>query len=384
MSRTARSLVFIVTSELTAATFLKGYLANLRERGFTVTVVAASTGRLESLARQEGIDSHAVPMRRDPSPLADLASLRALISLLRRLRPEIVVTATPKASLLGMLAGVLTRVPVRVYQVWGLRVETELGLRRAALTSLERMTLRMATHIVANSHSLADEVHRLARGRRVEVVGHGSSHGVDIEHFNRRRADIPRLPPESGEALAADGVVVGVLGRVHRDKGILTLLEAARIVANQRPTTLLVVGPGEDEVTERALAADLAPLRLVRVGAVDDARPWFLAMDIHVLPTLREGFPNVVLEAAALGVPTVTTTATGARDSVIDGSTGVLVPPGDAHALAEAIERLASDSNERLRLADAARTRVENDFRSELVWKLQGDFLENARPGGSP
>ena len=376
--RQPRSLVFMVTSEMTAATFLKGYLASLRAHGFDVTLVASSEGGLERLAAAEGVSVEPVPMRREPSPGTDVVSLLRTVRLFRRLRPEIVVTATPKASLLGMLAAAMTRVPVRVYQVWGLRIETERGLRRLVLEALERLTLRLASHITANSTSLAAEVRRYALGRRVDMVGHGSSHGVDLERFNRS-AEMPALPGGLPEALAKDRLIVGSVGRVHRDKGILTLLQAMHAVAAERPATLLVVGPDEDAATEARLAEDHGPLRVIRVGAVDDPRPWFLAMDIHVLPTLREGFPNVVLEAAALGVPTITTDATGARDSVIDGVTGRIVPAGDPESLAIAIASLASDPLERERFAIAGRAHVERHFEQQAVWDAQGSFLEGIR-----
>jgi glycosyltransferase involved in cell wall biosynthesis len=368
----------MVTVESTATSFLRGYLARLAHRGFDVTLVATDEGRLKEFARQHGVRAAPVSMRRDPDPAADLRSLVALARILRRRRPEIVVTATPKASLLGMLAATLTGVPVRVYQVWGLRCETETGPRHWLLARLERATLLLSTHIVANSPSLAAEIRRLVPGRHVAVVGEGSSHGVDLARFSRAAA-MPPLPAAAREAISGHGIVVGSIGRVHRDKGTLVLLDAMRAIAAERPATLLVVGSSEDEATERELSRDLAPLRVVRVSAVDDPRPWFTAMDVHVLPTLREGFPNVVLEATALEVPTITTTATGARDSVIDGVTGLLVRPSDAAALRHAILRLLDDEALRRRCTAAARQRVEQHFSNEHIWDLQIAYLEAAR-----
>jgi len=373
--RNPKSICLMVTSEITAVTFYKGYLQFLRRGGWDVTVVGSSSGRLEQLAEEEGVSAFNLAMQRDPAPAQDLRSLAQAVLFLWRAKPEVVVAATPKAGLLGMIAARLTGVPIRVYQLWGLRLETEHGLRRRIFTVLERLACALATQVVANSRSLAEEAIRLRLSPTVEVLGPGSSHGVDLAHFDPERVDIPPADQRTLDQIRGnrEAIVIGYVGRVHRDKGVEILLEAVLLVAEKgRPITLLVIGPIEDDILERRLSANLVPnLNIVMVGSVDDPRPYFLLMDIHVLPTRREGFPNVVLEAAALGIPTITTLATGARDSVVHQTTGVLVPVDDPYSMSIEIENLALDTAKREEYSVKAKLHAAANFERTAIFRLQ-------------
>lgn len=373
----------MVTSEVTAQAFYPGYLAYLREHGWAVSLVASSKGRLLDLASREGIVAYDLPMRRDPAPVRDVVSLVRAIRLLTKLRPEVVVASTPKAGLLGMIAARVTGVPVRVYQVWGLRLETERGMQRAMLTFLERVAARLATQVVANSPSLATALADAGIARDATVVGAGSVSGIDLERFDPANPDIPEIDSETRAALDAEGAGfrVGYVGRIHRDKGVEVLLAAAEsCAASGLPVTLIIVGPPEDRAMEKRLRdSDAAGVRVIRVGSVADPRPYFLAMDVHCLPTRREGMPTVVLEASALGVATITTDATGARDSVIDGVTGLVVPVDDVDALADAIRALAANPTLRASLGSGARAHVIEHFDRPRVFALQAANLEAQR-----
>jgi glycosyltransferase involved in cell wall biosynthesis len=368
---------------MSAAAFYRGYLAYLKSRGWDVTLVGHSTGDLERIAASEGVRSIAVGMRRDPAPVQDIVSLARMIFLFVKARPAAVVAATPKASLLGMVAARSTGVPVRVYQMWGLRLETETGVRRAIYRALEKVTALGATHIIANSRSLADAAQAEGISRNILVVGDGSATGIDLGHYSAS-ADMPAVDAATASFLESAGgaFTVGFVGRVNRDKGIPTLLEAARLAAARGvPIRLIIVGSSESEYIERAIEATATHIPVHRVLAVPDPRPYFLAMNVNCLPTLREGFPNVVLEAAALGVPTITTDATGARDSVVDNETGLIFPVNDAAALAEAIVRAATESGLLERFSAAGRERVRTNFDQAIVWSRLEQFLSTATAG---
>jgi glycosyltransferase involved in cell wall biosynthesis len=374
---TSRKISLLVTSDMSAAAFYRGYLAYLRDRGWDVTLIGHSTGDLERIAAAEGVAAVAIPMRRDPAPIQDLISLARVVALFLRSKPDVVVSATPKASLLGMVAARLTRVPVRVYQMWGLRLETETGLRRAIYRALERVTAAGATHIVANSESLADAARAEGISSDILVLGGGSATGIDLAHF-AHDAPMPSVDTSTSQFLAhaAAPFTVGFVGRVNRDKGVETLLEAARIATDAGvPVQLLIVGSSESEDIEKLLENAGRDLPVRRVLAVTDPRPYFLAMDVNCLPTLREGFPNVVLEAAALGIPTITTDATGARDSVVDEVTGLIFPVHDSQALAALIIRCATEPGLLERLREAGRLRVRDEFDQAIVWKAHEEFL---------
>jgi glycosyltransferase involved in cell wall biosynthesis len=368
---------------MSAAAFYRGYLAYLKSCGWDVTLVGHSTGDLEKIAASEGVRAIAIPMRRDPALVQDLVSLSRLIALFIKARPAAVVTATPKASLLGMVAARICGIPVRVYQMWGLRLETETGLRRTIYRTLEKVTARGASHIVANSRSLAAAAEAEGVASDILVLGDGSATGIDLAHYSSTAA-MPPVDTETARFLGDDpeGFTVGFVGRVNRDKGVPALLKAARLASERGvPVRLLIVGSSESDEIELLIEQAASTLPIHRVPAVSDPRPYFLAMDVNCLPTLREGFPNVVLEAAALGVPTITTDATGARDSVVDNETGLIFPVNDAAALAEAIVRTATEIGLLERFSAAGRERVRTNFDQAIVWSRLEQFLSTATAG---
>jgi glycosyltransferase involved in cell wall biosynthesis len=362
---------------MSAAAFYRGYLGFLTSKGWDVTLIGHSNGDLERIAESEGVRAVAIPMRRDPAPLHDVVSLARMVWLFVRTRPAAVVSATPKASLLGMVAARLAGVHVRVYQMWGLRLETETGMRRAVYRTLEKVTARGASHIIANSRSLAEAASNEGIARNILVLGEGSATGIDLARYSAE-ASMPAVDSETAQFLI-DGngaFTVGFVGRVNRDKGIPVLLEAARIAIDRGvPAQLLIVGSSESDEIEEQIERVGTTMRLRRVLAVTDPRPYFLAMNVNCLPTLREGFPNVVLEAAALGVPTITTDATGARDSVVNDETGIIFPVDDAEALAAAIVRAATEPGLLDRLSAAGRDRVRSQFDQSIVWSAHERFL---------
>jgi glycosyltransferase involved in cell wall biosynthesis len=307
-------------------------------------------------------------MTRVISPMADLMALLSWLRVCLAERPALLITATPKASLLSLLAGKATGVHRRLYCLVGLRLEGEHGRKRQLLAAMEKLTSWAATDIVANSPSLARRYTqlRLAPAQKLRHIRPGSDHGVDTGHFS------PRLPdPELAAELGIDRSVpvVGFVGRLTHDKGVETLIKAMDLLGEDRvPAQLLVVGP-QNEPDSTAYLGGLTSMghHVVAVGRVEDVRPYFALMTVHVLPSLREGFPNVVLEASAMGLPTVTTDATGAIDSVRDGETGLKVATADPRGLADAIETLLADPARARQYGVAARQWVIDGFQPESV-----------------
>ena len=375
-------LVFIVTSPLTAFALLRGQMAFLARSGFEVVLI---TGRepadlVEAVRESEGVEVVTVPLRREIRPLHDLAALVRLLLLLRRLRPDVVNAGTPKAALLGLLAARMAGVPHRVYTLRGLRLETTRGPLRRLLTAAERLTAWSAHRIVCVSESLRRRYHELGLGGgRTTVLASGSSNGIDLERFD---AGAPS-PGELETLRAALGIdastpVVGFVGRLTRDKGIADLVEAFGEVTRALPETrLLLLGEVERgdppaPAIARRLEEDPA---IVRAGFVEDPRPHYRLIDLLVLPSYREGFPNAVLEAAAARVPTVGYEATGTVDAIVPGQTGELVPPGRPRELAGAILAYLDDPERRRRHGEAARRRVEREFDSPRLWRAWLAFL---------
>lgn len=373
-----RHIVYAVTSASTADVLLRGQLVRLRADGYRITLVVNPSSGLPELAERDGIDVVPVPMTREPSVRKDLVSLVRILRVLRGLRPAVLNYSTPKAALLAGVAGWLLRVPHRVYVVRGLRLEGAHGARQRLLHALESLTLRTATEVWFVSQSLqarAEQLGLLGVGRG-RVLGSGSSNGVDVERFRPGPSVVTGLWGDTEPT----GPVVGFVGRLTSDKGVGELWAAMEIVRASVPgTALLLVGDFEngDAVPAEAVRAIRADPLTVVTGWTGRTAELYRSMDVLALPTYREGFPNVVLEASATGLPVVTTTATGASDSVVPGVTGLLVPPGDAAALAGALLTVLGDRDRAAVMGRSGRARVIADYRREDVWDRVG--LEYAR-----
>jgi glycosyltransferase involved in cell wall biosynthesis len=354
---------------------LESRLRALRAEGFRVILVSSPGKLLDQTAARVGVERFAIPMQRRITPLADLISLFRLWQLMKRCRPDIVEFSTPKAGLLGLLVARLLCVPGRVYMLRGLKLETASGLKRAVLLAAERVAAACADVVLCNSESLRMRASELnvAPSVKLHLLGKGSSNGVDATQFSPGPSSVRELygcPP--------DAPVVGFAGRLTRDKGIPELVEAFEAVLRGAPDAhLLLVGwfdNAEDALGGGIRACIENHARIHCTGFVRETAPYYRAMDVMVLPTWREGFPNVVLEAAATGVPVVTTPATGARDSVVPGVTGVLIPPGNPAAIANAVLELLADSDRCRRMGEAARAWVLEHYRDTHVLRLTTAF----------
>ncbi len=366
-------LMFIVTVPMSARILLRGQLADMKSRGYSVTLVSSPGPDLSATGQREGVKAIPVQMERQISPLLDLRALFDLIRVLQKEQPMITKVGTPKAGLLGGLAAVATGVPCRVYVLHGLRLETATGLKRALLWSAERVACLSAHRVLCASPSLlreAERLHLLPRGKGV-LLGGGTTNGVDSSRFT---ATEERLRAAStlreGLGVPEDAKVIGFVGRLTGDKGVVELLAAHRILRRSFPDLcLLLVGePDPDDPLPAHAASMLAAPGVIMAGWMVDTAPAYHAMDVLALPTYREGFPGVPLEAAAAGRPVVTTSVTGAVDAVVEGVTGYIVPPRDPGALADALGRLLADPALAVELGRSGRERVGRDFSQATVW----------------
>lgn len=378
-------IVYGITVPESSATLLRGQLGWFREQGWDVHLVTSPGGPLETVREREQVTVHPLPMARDIDLRQDPLALVRWIRLLRRLRPDVLNVGTPKAGLLGSIAGWVTRVPRRVYIMRGLRLEsTRSRLQLAVLWLAERLTVLLATDVVCVSHSLRDEAARWRLfGRRdvPVVIAQGSSNGVNPERWDPGLAAVDREAVREEWKVAPDDLVVGFVGRISFDKGVQDLLAAFRSL-DDVPVKLMLLGPVEDEELGAALA-DLGT-NAIRVDAwTFDPYEAYAGMDVFCLPTRREGFPNVVLEAALAQVPTITTTATGARDSVVPGETGWLVETGDVPQLVAAIRACERDREGVRAAGKAARERALRDFRPTTIWSGLQDIYLRGSAGAS-
>ena len=370
MGEYTTDLVYIVTDQMAVRPLLSGQLTWLAQHGWKTGVICGGEDRGPSNGGQAQM--HIVKMRRPISVLSDMAALWRLVRVLRELRPTIVNAGTTKAGLLGMLASWFAGVPVRVYCLRGLRLETTRGLKRALLTLTEKLACGCAHRVICVSHSLRQKTLQLALAdaEKLVVLGSGSSAGVDINRFEkspeqyRRAAELRRCLN-----IPASAPVVGFIGRLTRDKGVVDLIEAFKTVSIELPDArLLLVGPFEEgDPVPAHTRRDIATNPLIHhvVEWVASTPEYLHVMDLMALPTYREGFPNVALEAAAAEKPMVATRATGVVDAVVDGVTGLLSPVGDPRMLSENIVKLLTQKELAKSMGLAARRRVEVEFSME-------------------
>jgi glycosyltransferase involved in cell wall biosynthesis len=361
------NICFVVASHMTAG-FLLEHVRRL-SRTCAVTIVANSPD--PKLLDDAGVKGEvvSVPIHRKISLVADMLALLRLIAFFRKSRFDLVCSVTPKAGLLGMSAAFISRVPARVHiftgQVWA----TRRGWARRILRAADRTTSVLATDIVIDSNSQRDFLLRegvVSRSKSM-VLGGGSICGVDV---NRFRAD-PEARSMRRAALGfseRDFVFVYV-GRLTRDKGVLDLAEAfSRIAVRMRTVGLLMVGPDEDGLEDRIKKiCESCSHQVAVLGMTDKPEEFMAAGDMLCLPSYREGFGMVVIEAASCGLPAIGTNIYGVTDAIEDEVTGCLYPPGDIEALARAMEEAASNPEIVRSMGERARRRAHALYSQETV-----------------
>jgi len=367
-----------VASPLTIDAFLITHLEHLSRR-FEVTVMfpamnnewAMLTAKHPSLL---GVSFIHLSILRKPSIWSDIRCLYDMVIKVRRLGPSVLLTVTPKAGLLGAISAWINRVPVRVHiftgQVWA----TRRGFVRGALKTLDRLIAYLSTAPLADSQSQIAflESENIAPKNRIRCIHEGSISGVNPNRFSPDAALL--LPVRERHNVPATDVLFVFVGRLTRDKGISELLNAFNQVCRQfSGCSLLVVGPDEETIEQSAPAHQ----KIRFVGKTSQPEAYMAAADVFVLPSYREGFGTVVIEAAACGTPTIASNIYGLSDAVVDGETGLLVPVRDSSKLAEAMLSLARDVERRLRMGVAARERALIQFSQEAVSSFLVNFLES-------
>ena len=366
-------VVHVVTSDLAVA-LMRGQLQFLQQQGFDVTLISSPGKWLDAVGQTEHVRIIGVPMEREIAPMKDFVSLCRLWWIMRALHPVISNVGTPKAGLLAGCAAWLTGVPYRFYTLRGLRFETASGPRRRLLVFAERMACRLAHRVICVSESLRDRAvaSGLTTRQRTLVFGAGSSNGVDASRYvptpdvMRRAAELRckwSIPPSAP--------IVGFVGRLTNDKGVPELVEGFSRLGRKFPDLRLLLLGGfesDDALSVKMRERLEAHPRIILAGKVYDTPPYYALMDVLVLPSHREGFPNVVLEAYAAGKPVVAARATGIVDAVMDGETGLLFAIGDVAALVGCLERLLGNRVMASKLGAAGQELVKREFRQDMVW----------------
>jgi glycosyltransferase involved in cell wall biosynthesis len=344
--RAARVLSAVTVSD--SVIFFYGMPSFLSARGVEVAISAADGPELDIILERENPIVYRVDMEREISIFKDIWSLFHVLKVLYRFKPDIVNAGTPKAGLLYMIGAWLFRVPLRIYHVRGLRHESLDGLAEKLQVYIERICGGLATHIVCETQSLKDLAieQGLYRDSKCYVLGPGSS-GVELSNYSPDGFSAgfrKKFREELG--IPIDAEVIGFLGRVVPRKGITELLEAWSKIREKYPSTyLLIAGPLEDAQPLKAFEIETIQKdpRIIFTGKVEGAAKYYSVMDIFTLPAHWEGFGNVLVEAASMGLPVVTTNGTGTRDAAEDGYNSLVIPVKDSTALVASISKYLDD-----------------------------------------
>ena len=376
-------LLHVVTVPV-SLNFFRGQIGYLRAHGLDVQAASSPGEEAEFAREREGITVHEVPMNRGISPLADLVSLWRLIRLMRRIKPDIVHSHTPKAGLLGTIAARLTRTRGVMLSIFGLPQMTSRGLKLRLLNTMTWFSCKLAKRVWCDSDSMRQHLSesKLCSADKIVVLGHGSSNGIE----SQKKFNPASYSAEDRRALRTqynipqDALVVCFVGRIVADKGMRELAGAWRSLREKFPQLhLMVVGPFEpqdplDPQDEELLHTDP---RIHLTGMTQDVPRHLAAVDLLVNPSYREGFNVALLEAAAMGLPVVASRVPGCADPVVEGVTGMLVPVRDAAALAQAIENYLLEPALREQHGRAGRARIVRDFQPQQIWQeLEQQYLE--------
>jgi glycosyltransferase involved in cell wall biosynthesis len=348
---------------------------------FEVLCVSSGPAKdLEEVAKREGVKVQEVEMTRQITPFKDLKSVWKLYKLFKKEKPQIVHTHTPKAGIVGMLAANLAGVPLRLHTVAGLPLMEVQGLKRFVLDTVEKLTYSFATKVYPNSKGLEEFIlsHRLTNKSKVKMIGNGSSNGIDTTFFK------PSLYTKNSKeelraqlGISKEDFVFVFVGRLVSDKGINELVNAFNGLTRQPIKRsihykLLLVGPLEtelDPLQHQTLNEIESNPTIITTGFQPDVRPYFAISNALVFPSFREGFPNVVMQAGAMGLPSIVTDINGCNEIIEDGRNGLIIPPKDTKALQEKMLRLMEDEPLYKHLASNSREMITSRYEQKLVWE---------------
>lgn len=372
-----KKIIRATTVPTSLETFCEKVLSELNER-YEVVALSSPLPELKVVEQREGVRTIAVKMERKISLWADLKALIKLCGVFRKERPWMVHSMTPKAGLLCMMAAWITRVPKRVHTFTGLVWPTSTGLSRVILKTTDRILCACATHVIPEGNGVKNDlINGKITRKPMGILANGNVRGIDLEHYART----PEVEIEADKLRKKDVTTFIFIGRIVRDKGIHELIDAFVKLNEQRPDTrLILVGRSEpqlDPLSPRTQEIIDANKSIEAVGSQKDVRPWLAASDVLVFPSYREGFPNVVIEAGAMGLPSIVSDINGCNEIIIDGENGVIVPSKNAEALYDAMVKMCDDEQIRTEMAGKARTMAAERFDCHIVRKALYDFYSS-------
>ena len=371
-----KKLVRITTVPVSLKVLLRHQLRYMSSH-FEVLAVSSPGKLLQEVSIHEGVRTAPIEMKRAIAPFKDLKALWQLYRLLRKEQPVIVHTHTPKAGLLGMLAGRLAGVPIRMHTVAGMPLMESTGFKRKILEFTERLTYKCATKVFPNSGNLAGFIleNRFCKPGKLKVLGNGSSNGIDTDYFQMNddvQATADKL--KASLQIGAKDFVFVFIGRVVKDKGIEELVQAfTRLKENHSNIKLLLVGSYESELDP--LTAEVNNIiktdkDIIHVDFQQDVRPYLAISNVLTFPSYREGFPNVPMQAGCLNIPSIVSNINGCNEIVENGRNGLIIPAKNVEELQKSMELLLTDQVLYKNLKTNARKLILDRYEQKYFWSL--------------
>ena len=371
-----KKIIRISNSPVSLNVFCKDLLKDL-SKDYEMVALSSPGKDLDEIAEREGVRTIAVPIERRMAPLKDIVTLFRLIKVLRKEKPDMLHSIGHKAAILGQFAARLTGVKHRVHNFTGLAFPTAHGFARYVLKKVDKFICWCSTDILPEGKGVLNDLkNNKITKKPLRILGNGNIRGIDLSLYDRTEEVMSR----AGKIRKGDAFTFVFVGRVVADKGINELVEAfCRLNAEFPATRLLLVGDRDNGInpikaeTSEKIASSRA---IVEAGLQKDVRPWYAAADCFVLPSYREGFPNSVIEAGAMGLPSVVTDINGANEIIIAEQNGLIVPSMDARALYSAMKRMMEDKELYDRARGCARELIASRYDRKYVWACLKDFYK--------
>ena len=372
-----KKLIRITTVPMSFKYLLKGQMNFMSKNGFNVTMISSDGQELNDVIENEKCAHIIIPLTRKITILKDLKATYNLYKLIRKEKPDIVHTHTPKAGIIGMLASYFARVPIRLHTVAGLPLMETRGVKRFVLNFVEKLTYKCSTKVYPNSFGLKKIIlnHRFTSENKLKVIGKGSSNGIDTSYFNPELFSIEENAVlKTNLGIKKTDFVFIFVGRIVSDKGINELVEAFdKICLVEENIKLLLVGPFEDELDPLQKRTKLLinnNENIISVGYQNDVRPYFSISNCLVFPSYREGFPNVVMQAGAMKLPCIVSDINGCNEIIEDNINGLVIKLKCVDAIYDSMIKITSDKSLFNKLRLNSRASIKIKYEREVYWGL--------------
>lgn len=375
METKSKKLIRITTVPLSLDKLLEGQL-RFMQNNYEVIAISSEKDYLEKIGKREGVSTYHLEMTRLITPISDLKALLKLTWYFIKTKPDIVHSHTPKAGIVGMFAAFLARVPHRFHTVAGLPLLEETGKKRKVLDFVEKMTYAFATKVYPNSKGLKAIIleNNYCKPAKLKVLANGSTNGINTNHFSAENfsfADKESLKEQLG--IETSDFVYVFVGRLVTDKGINEMVCAFKKIKIMHPNAkLLLVGPLETEL-DPLLPSTIEAIEnvknIIAVGYQNDVRLYFAIANCLVFPSYREGFPNVVMQAGAMGLPSIVSNINGCNEIIVKGENGLIIPPKDEKSLYDAMLTFMEDEDFYAKLKQNARSMIVERYEQKVVWE---------------